>query len=396
MLRRLLNLSSSESFFLFGARGTGKSTLLRESLLATVDPAHVRTYDLLDPEVEDRLIRAPERLEQEVRAHLASGPLEWVVLDEVQKAPKLLDVVHRLMFSTDVRFALTGSSARKLRRGAANLLAGRAIVHHLAPLSFLELGDAFDLDTALRFGGLPGIVLHEDETVRAQRLRAYALTYLREEVQAEQLTRRLDPFRDFLEIAAQHNGKIINVASIARAVGRVDDKTVRAFFEILEDTLLGFHLPAWDRSVRRSQGKHPKFYLFDPGVKRALERTLDVALNPRTSAFGEAFEHLVVAELQRLNQTLARDLRLSYFATKDNAEIDLIVSAGRRTVAVEIKSSETVDPLKVARFEALASAIGVDECYWLSRDKTPLVVGRVHCLEWRDGLQVLTSGAITG
>lgn len=389
MFQRLLNLSTSETFFLFGARGTGKSTLLKTSLLDGKDPARVRVYDLLDPEIEDAFVRSPERLEQEVRAHLSAGPLDWVVLDEVQKAPRLLDVVHRLLFSTQVRFALTGSSARKLRRGAANLLAGRAVVHHLGPLSFAELGDAFDLDRALRFGGLPGIALHPSEEVRSQRLRAYALTYLREEVQAEQLTRRLDPFREFLEVAAQHNGKVLNVAAIARAVGRVDDKTVRTFFEILEDTLLGFFLPAWDRSVRRSQGKHPKFYFTDPGGKRALERTLDVALNPRTSAFGEAFEHLVVAETHRLNETLGRDLRLAYFATKDGAEIDLILSGGGKTIAVEIKSSDRVDTVRVHRFAGLAASLGVDEAYWLSRDPTALDVASVRCREWRVGLRTI-------
>ncbi|MBT9556633.1 MAG: ATP-binding protein [Myxococcales bacterium] len=389
MIRRLTNLSELETFFLFGARGTGKSTLIWDGLLPLHPPERVKVYDLLDPEVEDRLIRSPERLEQEVRAHLTQGALDWVVIDEVQKAPRLLDVVHRLIVSTGVRFALTGSSARKLRRGAANLLAGRAVVHHLAPFSFVELGDAFDLDAALRFGGLPGIILHPSETVRSQRLRAYALTYLREEVQLEQLTRRLDPFREFLEVAAQHNGQVLNMAAIARDVGRVDDKTIRSFFDILEDTLVGFFLPAWDRSVRRAQGKHPKFYLFDPGVKRALDRTLDVPLHPRTAAFGEAFEHLVIAEAHRLNETLSRDFRLSYFATKDGAEIDLILSGGNRTIAIEIKSADRVDPDRLHRFESLTTSLGIDEAYWLSRDPTSLDIGAVKCREWRTGLREL-------
>ena len=387
MIRRLLDLTKSESFFLFGARGTGKSTLICESLVATTPPDRIRVYDLLDPETEDRFVRTPARLEAEVGAHLQRGRLDWVVLDEVQKVPRLLDVVHRLLSSTPVRFALTGSSARKVKRGAANLLAGRAVVRHLFPLSFAELGEAFDLSRALHFGTLPGIYLHESEAVRAQRLRAYALTYLKEEVQVEQLVRRLDPFREFLEVAAQHNGKVLNFAAIARDVGLVDPKTVHGYFEILADTLLGFFLPAWDRSVRRSQRKAPKFYFIDPGVKRSLERTLDVTLNPRTAAFGEAFEHLVIAEAHRLNDMLERDFRLSYVETKDGGEIDLVLSKPRDTIAIEIKSAERVDPIRVERFARLAGAIPGARAYWLSRDPVPQSIAGVMCLEWREGLR---------
>ena len=387
MVLRLLKLSTSDSFFLFGARGTGKSTLVAESLVARLPPDRVLVRDLLDPETEDRYARTPARLEAEVMAHLARGPLDWVVIDEVQKVPRLLDVVHRLLTTTAVRFALTGSSARKLKRGAANLLAGRAVVHHLFPLSFAELGDPFDLDRALHHGTLPGIALHESEAVRVQRLRAYALTYLKEEIQVEQLVRRLDPFRDFLEVAAQHNGKVLNFAEIARDVGRVDAKTIRTYFEILADTLVGVILPAYDRSVRKSQRKSPKFYFFDTGVKRALERTLDVTLNPRTAAYGEAFEYLVIVEAHRLNETLERDWRLGYVLTKDGAEIDLVLSKPRDVIAVEIKSSDRVDPVRVARFARLAAALPATRSYWRSRDPTPQEVAGGSCLEWRAGLR---------
>ncbi|MDE2893179.1 MAG: AAA family ATPase, partial [Chloroflexota bacterium] len=210
MFRRLLQVSRGNSFFLFGARGTGKTTYIGQAF----DPGASWYVDLLDPEVEDRFRRRPGLLESEVRALPAS--VEWILVDEVQRAPRLLDVVHRLIESTGKRFVLTGSSARKLRRGASNLLAGRAFVYNLYPLAVPELNDAFALDDALHWGTLPRIYSLAGTEEKNAYLRAYALTYLREEIVAEQIVRRLDPFREFLEVAAQSNGTIINYANIAR------------------------------------------------------------------------------------------------------------------------------------------------------------------------------------
>ena len=258
VFRRLLQIPRRHSFFLFGARGTGKTTWIREAF----GPDAALYLDLLDPETEDLYRRTPGRLEQQVRA--LPGSVEWILIDEVQRAPRLLDVAHRLIESTGKRFVLTGSSARKLRRGASNLLAGRAFVYSLYPLTVPELQDSFVLDDALRWGTLPGLFsLDADEDRRAY-LRAYALTYLKEEIVAEQIVRRLDPFRQFLEVAAQSNGAIVNYANIARDVG-ADPKTVITYFSILEDTLVGFLLPAFHRSIRKQQRVNPKFYFFDTG-----------------------------------------------------------------------------------------------------------------------------------
>lgn len=385
MIPRLINLPKSYSFFIFGARGTGKSTLLRERLGQETDGG-VLAYDLLDPVVEDRFAREPGSLEAEIRARSRVRSPDWVIIDEVQKAPRLLDVVHRLIERDGVKFALSGSSARKLKRGGANLLAGRALVHHLHPLTARELGPEFDLDRVLTSGTLPGIYLDPDAEQRRQRLRAYALTYLREEVQVEQLVRALDPFRLFLEVAAQQSGKVVNHSAIARQVGLRDHKTVQSYFQILEDTLLGFYLPAFHRSVRKAQVASPRFYLFDLGVKRALERTLDVPLLPQTSAFGEAFEHLVVTECHRLNELLERDFHLSYLQTKDGLEVDLILQKPSAMYFVEIKSSDRVDPLRVARFARLLETVPEARGYWLSRDPAPQDLAGVACREWRDGL----------
>ena len=205
-----------------------------------------------------------------------------------------------------------------------NLLVGRAFVYNLFPLTVPELEDAFDLEDALRWGTLPGIYALEGNEDKQSYLRAYALTYLKEEIVAEQIVRRLDPFRQFLEVAAQANGTIINYANIARDVG-ADPKTVISYFSILEDTLVGFLLPAFHRSVRKQQRTNPKFYFFDTGVKRSLDRTLNVPLNARTYEYGKAFEHFVITQIAHLSRYRYPDWRLSYLQTGAGAEIDLLI-----------------------------------------------------------------------
>ncbi len=383
MFKRLLQTTHNRSFFLFGARGTGKTTWLRQ----TFDANQSMYLDLLDPEVEDVYLRTPGRLEMQVRA-LPDG-VAWVLVDEVQRVPRLLDVAHRLIENTDKRFALTGSSARKLRRGASNLLAGRASVHNLYPLTVHELADAFDLDDALHWGTLPTI--HSLDTAEDRRayLRAYALTYLREEIVAEQLVRRLDPFRRFLEVAAQTNGLILNCANVARDVG-ADPKTVSTYFEILEDTLVGFLLPAFHRSVRKQQRVSPKFYFFDTGVKRALDRTLAIPLRPGTYEYGRAFEHFTITQIVHLARYRYPDWRCSYLRTGAGAEIDLIIDRpGLPTALIEIKSSPRIDATGTRQLARFASEFRDPLAICVSRDPTQMSVDGVRCLHWRDALAVL-------
>ena len=380
MFRRLLQTTRDNSFFLFGARGTGKTTYIRNAF----NPDTSLYIDLLDPEIEDSYRRTPHRLEQEVRA--LPDTVEWVLIDEVQRTPRLLDVVHRLIESTDRRFVLTGSSGRKLRRGASNLLAGRAFVYDLYPLTAPELGDAFDLDEALRWGTLPGIYALQGNDDRQAYLRAYALTYLKEEIVAEQIVRRLDPFRLFLEVAAQSNGTIVNYANIARDVG-VDPKTVMSYFSILEDTLVGFLLPAYHRSVRKQQRANPKFYFFDTGVKRSLDRTLQVPLNVETYEYGKAFEHFVITQIAHLSRYRYPDWRLSYLRTAAGAEIDLVIDRpGQPEVLIEIKSSRRVDDRDVRSLARFTGDFENPAALCISRDPTRLRMDDVLCVNWRDAL----------
>lgn len=401
MFYRALKPSSQSSFFIFGARGTGKSTFIERQLLPswgiTVPSElllkgrwcydNVLYFDLLDDELEETLAKDPEILKREVAA-LKEKP-KWVIVDEVQKIPRLLDVVHSMIEKQKIKFILSGSSARKLRKEGANLLGGRAFEYSLMPLTSSELGDVFNLDEVLHFGSLPAVFsfsAHEDKT---KFLRSYVRTYVRMEIQIEQLLRKLDPFREFLEISAQMNGKILNFSRIAREVG-VDVKTVQLYYLVLEETYLGFRLPSFHRSIRKSQLLSPKFYYFDVGVKRALEQSLHTGLAPGTSYYGEVFEHFIILEFYRWNVYHDADFRLSFFATKEGAEVDLVLSRRKEVYFVEIKSSEHVDLTEVRKLKAIGKAVA-SRCYFLSKCKVPQEIEGVRCLPWQQGLKEIFS-----
>jgi len=383
MFRRLTKPLLSNSFFMFGARGTGKTTLLRELL----PRRSTWSIDLLDADDEERFSRRPQNLAAEATARAQS--IEWILIDEVQKIPKLLDVVHSIMEDPKTRhlkFALSGSSARKLKTMGANLLAGRAFVNELYPLTHVELGERFDLDEALNWGTLPKILSVADDLNRQEYLRTYARTYLKEEVWGERLVNHLDPFRKFLEVAAQTNGTIVNYSKLARQTG-VDDKTVKKYFEILADTFLGFYLEGHSRSVRSQQIMSPKFYLFDPGVKRAMEGLLTVPIVAKTYAYGKAFEHLIMCECWRLNSYLRLDYRFSYLKTKSDLEIDLIIERpGAGPYVVELKSTTEVSEDDVSTLRQFLGDFKQAEFRIWSNDPYPKQFGPIKALPWSEGL----------
>jgi predicted AAA+ superfamily ATPase len=380
MFHRLLDLPAKESFFLFGPRGTGKTTLLKTRF------SRGETYfiDLLDEDLYDKYLRQPKLLELELEA-LSPRP-KLIVLDEIQRLPKLLNTVHRLIEKKGWRFALTGSSARKLKRGAANLLAGRAFTHSLFPLTHQELGKDFNLEAAMTWGTLPKLFDLDSATDKRKFLHSYALTYIREEIVAEQITRKLEPFRLFLQISAQHNGKILNFSAIAKDVG-VDTKTIQSYYQILEDTLVGFSLPAYHASVRKSQRQAPKFYLFDTGVRRALEDTLDLPIKSGTSYFGELFEHWLILEIFRLNQYTEAGYQFSYYQTYSGTEIDLVLSRGRRTpILIEIKSKAIIDESDIKKLAKIGEAFPKSPLYIFSQDPIAKQALGVKCLHWQKGI----------
>jgi uncharacterized protein len=312
------------SFLLFGPRGTGKSTWLRQHF------ANAVWYDLLDSREALRLEREPAALFRE----LSGCPRErWVVLDEVQKAPGVMDEVHRLIEERGLRFVLCGSSARKLKRGGANLLAGRAVVERMFPLVSAELGGDFAAAQVMRFGTLPMVIGHSDPVGF---LEAYAATYLNEEIRAEALARNVGSFSRFLEVAARQNGQVTNVTGIARDAG-VGRTTVQNYFEILHDTLIGEWLLPWKLKSANKQAGHPKFYLFDPGVARALSGRTPYPPTPEES--GPLLETLIHNELKAY--LAYRHLRygLHFWRTHDGAEVDFLCESSTGWVGLEVKAS---------------------------------------------------------
>lgn len=314
-----------QSFFLFGMRGVGKSTWARA---AFPDAVYV---DLLDERLYQDLLGDPSLFEQSL-GHLETDG--WVVVDEVQRLPSLLNDVHRLIETRRLRFALLGSSARKLKAAGVNLLAGRAIRKTMFPLTAAELGPVFDLDKVLRHGSIP--LVWTSETPRDV-LEAYVRLYLREEIRAEALVRNLPGFVRFLPVAALLNGQVVNVAGIARDTG-VARTTVQGYLDILEDTLLVFRLPAYEAKLRVRERKLPKLYWVDPGVVRAVKRQLGgVAAEER----GPLLESWVLTTLRAHAETQELYNRIFYWAPhRTDSEVDLLLQRGRELLAIEVKATD--------------------------------------------------------
>lgn len=338
MFKRALDLppSGTETFFLWGPRQTGKSTLLRQAY------ADGYWVDLLKAEEFRRYTTRPELLRQELAAAGEVTPRQ-IVIDEVQKVPALLDEVHWLMENRGLHFALCGSSARKVRRGTANLLGGRALRYELHGLSAHELADDFDLNRLLNDGYLPRIY----GAARAVKmLDAYVADYLKEEIAAEGLVRNLPTFSDFLDVAALSDGEIVNFSNVARECG-VSSHTAKSYFQILVDTLLGHWLPAYRKRPKRRVIGAPKFYFADVGVVNRLARR--GAVSPGSELYGKAFENWVFHELSAFISYRKYDGQLSYWRLASGIEVDFVL--GDMDVALEAKSSERIgaDHLKGLR-----------------------------------------------
>ena len=315
----------AQSFFLFGMRGVGKSTWVYANL------PNAMAFDLLDERLFQDLLAEPALFAQAVE-HL--GPGSWVVVDEVQRLPTLLNEVHRAIEAKRLRFALLGSSARKLKAAGVNLLAGRALKRTMFPLSPAELGRDFDLQRVLRFGSVPLIWMNE---APAQALEAYTQLYLREEIRAEALVRNLPGFVRFLPIAALFNGQTINIAGIARTAG-VARTTVQGYLDILEDTLLTFRLPAFEARLRVRERKLPKLYWVDPGVVRAVKRQFGpVAAEER----GPLLESWVATTLRTHAEVQALHDEMFYWSPhQSQAEVDFLLQRGGELLAIEVKATD--------------------------------------------------------
>ena len=339
MYPRLMQRPPRQSFFLFGPRGVGKTAWLHQQFPDAL------FFDLLDHQVYAQLLAGPERLGERI----PQGYKDWVVVDEIQRVPELLNEVHRLIESRKLRFVLTGSSARKLRRRGINLLAGRAVTRHMHPLTALELGKDFDLKRALRYGCLPLACTSESPQ---DYVNSYATTYLREEVQQEGLARNIGAFGRFLEAASFSQGGVLNMAAVARDCS-VSAKVVEDYFSILEDLLIAVRLPIFSKRAKRRMIAHPKFYYFDAGVFQAIRPR--GSLDAPELIHGPALETLFLQQVRAVNDYKDLGYRLHYWRTATGDEIDFVLYGERGLRAFEIKMAETVrtdDLRSLLRFRA--------------------------------------------
>jgi predicted AAA+ superfamily ATPase len=327
--KRILNieLPNGQSAFLWGARKTGKSTYLAEHFPQSI------YYDLLKTDELTRLLVAPHLLREELSA-LTQAELQYpVIIDEIQKIPLLLNEIHWLIENKKIAFILSGSSARKLKRGAANLLGGRAWRYNLYPLVYKEISQ-FDLLTALNRGLLPS---HYLSTHYARMMRAYIGDYLKEEIQAEGLVRNLPAFARFLDMAGFTNGQQLNYANIARDCA-VDAKTVKEYYQILEDTLIGYLIFPFHKKVKRELiSATPKFYFFDVGIANHLRRRKLSVL--KGSDAGDAFEHFIFMEIIAFLGMNEIDMPIQYWRSKSGLEVDFVWNDGQVAIEVKISSS---------------------------------------------------------
>ncbi len=370
------------SAFLLGPRGTGKSTWIHKNY-----KDNTVVYDLLNTTELIRLSREPSLLYQET-AHLVPG--SWVIVDEIQKAPDLLNEVHRIIEEKKIRFILSGSSARKLRASGVNLLAGRALTYNLFPLVSKEVGFELDLKKQIAFGMLPSSFLSSNPK---KYLQTYAETYLKEEIREEALTRNFGNFTRFLEIAARQNGQLTNTTAIARGTG-VARQTVQGYFEILIDTLIGFWLDPWKLKRATKQVSHPKFYFFDSGVVRALSGRLPYPATPEES--GPLFECFIINEIRAYLHYTELDYPLRFWRSQGGVEVDILLETLAGYIAIELKNSVRWEKKFNRGMHRLSRELGANKvtCFGVFMGERQLTIDNVTIYPAIDFLTRLWSNKI--
>lgn len=381
MYPRILNLPNllkNRSSFLFGPRATGKSCLIRAQF-STDTPV----LDLLETKLYLRLKKSPEDLASVIAGKNSHASI--VVIDEVQRIPELLNEVHRLIEKDGTLFLLTGSSARKLKRTHANMLGGRARTISLFPLTYAEITD-FQLMRYLQYGGLP-LVYQSDDPL--EDLYGYVENYLKEEIQAEALVRDLSAFSRFLEFSAITSGNLLNFANIANDA-QVSANTVREFYTILEDTFIGFMLPAWTKSQKRKAIMRAKFYYFDIGVKNTLSHIKEIP--EKSDLFGQTFEHFIALELRAYLSYYRKHEKLQYWQSKNGQEVDFIIGDD---IAIEVKATDHTHDKHLQGLRALMEEKICKRYFLVSQDPLSRRVDNIDILHWETFLKMLWSDEIS-
>lgn len=369
MFKRLIDdlLKLKTSFFLFGARGTGKTFWLRERL-----SKESILIDLLESDNYIKLQNRPQHLEEII----SSDYKGWVVIDEVQKIPELLNEVHRLIEFKKYKFILTGSSARSLRKKGVNLLGGRALNYKLYPLTAKELGDEWDISTALKYGTLPSIYSgHKSQPKKY--LESYIETYLKEEVLQEGLTRNLGAFSRFMEIASFSQGSVLNMTEIARE-SQINRKVVEGYFNLLEDLLIAYRIPVFTKKAKRKLIIHPKFYYFDVGVYRILRQFGPMDSNLEIG--GVALETLILQHLIAINAYYELGYQIYYWRTKHGLEIDFILYGQKGLIAIEVKSSTQIHSKDIKALKHFKEDYKIAKLYVFYGGKRELHLGDVNVI----------------
>lgn len=375
MYKRLLSLPTEEqsSVFLFGPRGTGKTSWLKTNLPDAI------YLDLLDFSTFSSLSANPSRLENLIPQNY----IGWIILDEVQRIPELLNEVHRLIESRKLRFVLTGSSARSLRRKGINLLAGRALTYNMHTLTIQELGEDFDLIKTLKYGLLPSVIKHADPQ---KYLESYVQTYLREEVQQEGLTRNIGTFNRFLETASFSQGNILNISEISRELG-LSRATVSDYFDILEDLLLAKRINVFTQRAKRKIIAHQKFYFFDAGVYKILKPM--GPLDTQEESDGAGLETLFLQSLSAVNDYLNLGYKIYFWRTLTGTEVDFIIYGPRGLHAFEIKRSAQVQNKSLSGLRAFADDYPEAKLHFLYLGKLKEYHGNINAIPFETAIKEL-------
>ena len=362
MYSRMITPPEAKSFFLFGPRGTGKTTWVKSAFPKAV---HI---DLLEAALFNDLTANPQRLSN----FIPPGFKDWVIIDEVQRIPELLHEVHRLIEAQKYRFILTGSSPRKLKRKGPNLLAGRALTLSMHPFSIAELGNDFQFDHSLRYGQLPTVYAEADPQ---KYLEAYVRTYLEEEIRQEGLTRNLSAFARFLEAASFSQGSVLNLSSVAREC-HVERKVVESYFSILEDLMIGYRIPIFAKKAKRRLIVHPKFYFFDVGVYRTL-RPMG-PLDAPEEVDGIALETLFLQELVALNSALDLGYRIFYWRTSNGKEVDFVLYGPKGLLSFEIKRTSRIASAMLGGLKSFLADYPMAKAYFAYGGNRRMYEGKIE------------------